>query len=63
MKYFSAGRQMRVRLESESAYRALSEEAVAAQSAGAASLAVLQADLSETKARLASIEKMLREVE
>ena len=62
MKYFSAGRQARLRLDGENAYRALSEAAVAAQSAGAASLAALQADLAETKARLAAIETMLREV-
>lgn len=62
MKYLTAGRQARLRSAGETAYRELSATAVAAQSASAASLAGLQADVSEMKARLAAVEKVLREV-
>jgi Tfp pilus assembly protein PilO len=63
MAYFSAARQMRVRVAGEGACRELAEKAAAVQSAGAASLAAVQTDLSEVKTRLASIEKVLRQVE
>ncbi|HLX17972.1 MAG TPA: hypothetical protein VKS24_22510 [Bradyrhizobium sp.] len=62
MKYFVAGRQARLRLVSEGAYRELAETSAAALSASAASLAAVQTDLAEMKARLSVIEKVLREV-
>lgn len=62
MKYLSAARQAHVRVTSEGAYRDLAEKAAAAQSASAASLAILQADLSEMKTRLGAIETVLKEV-
>jgi hypothetical protein len=49
MKYFSAARQ--------------AQRTADAQSQGAASLSVMQADLSEIKARLAAVEKILKAVE
>jgi hypothetical protein len=63
MKYVSAGRQARLRVTTEGAYRELAQQAIAAQDAGAKSLAAVHGDLSEIKSRIASIEKMLREVE
>lgn len=63
MKYYSAARQAQARVTREDAYRELAAAAVAAQSAGASALSMAQSDLSEIKARLAAIEKVLREVE
>jgi signal transduction histidine kinase len=63
MKYFSAARQVRLRVTTDGAYRELAQQAIAAQDAGARSLALAQGDLSDIKSRLVSIEKMLREVE
>ncbi len=63
MKYFSAGRQARQRLAGEGAYHELAQRAVAAQSAGATSLATVQSDLADVRAKLAAIEQVLRQVE
>jgi hypothetical protein len=63
MKYFSNLSQARVRILEENAYRSLAQKAVAAQSDAAASLAVLQSELSQITARLTGIEKILKEVE
>ena len=63
MKYFSAARQIRIRLTSEDAYRELAEKTAIDQSTSAALLATVQANLSEMKSRLTTIEKVLREVE
>lgn len=62
MKYLSRARQTRIRLENEGGYRELAEKAAAAQSATAASLAAVQADLAEVKTKLVAIDKVLREV-
>ena len=63
MKYFSAARQTQQRLSHEGAYRDLADKAAVAQTAGVAALAKLEGDVAEMKAKLASIEKVLREVE
>ncbi|WP_422365143.1 hypothetical protein [Pelagibius sp.] len=63
MKYFSAAKRARLRAADDGAYRALAEKTSAAQTASAASLASLEADLSDMKTRLAAVEKVLREVE
>ena len=63
MKYFSAARQARLGIASEAAHRDLVEKAIAAQSAAAALLVGIHADVAEVKAKLAAIEKVLREVE
>jgi hypothetical protein len=63
MKYFSAGRQTRMRLVGETVYRELAEKGMAAQAASATSIAAIQADLVEVKTKLVAIEKVLREVE
>jgi Tfp pilus assembly protein PilO len=63
MKYFSNLSQARVRLLEENAYRSLAQKAVAVQSEAAASLALLQSELSEINSRLAAVEKILKAVE
>lgn len=63
MKYFSAGRQARLRFVNEGAYRELAEKAVAVQSASASSLATVKSDLADVRAKLAAIEMVLRQVE
>jgi hypothetical protein len=55
MKYVSDILQARVRLGQDAAYRALAVEVAAAQAASAAALADIQA-------RLAAIEKLLKDV-
>ncbi len=62
MRYASGAWQARLRLADEGRFRSLAERTEAAQAATAASLATAQAELSDVRARLASIEKMLREV-
>jgi hypothetical protein len=56
MKYASSAYQARARAMNDDAYRELAQKAVAAQSESAASL-------SDIKARLASVEKILKAVE
>ena len=63
MKYFSVARRARLRAAGDGAYRELAEKTVAVQSASAASLAGLEADVSDMKARLAAVERVLKEVE
>jgi Tfp pilus assembly protein PilO len=63
MKYFAAIRQARARVLEDNAYRSLAEKAVAVQSEAAASLAVLQSELSQITARLTAVEKILKAVE
>lgn len=62
MKYLLTARQARMRCTDAGAYRQLAEQAAASQSASAAAMAALQADLSEMRARLTAIDKVLREV-
>ncbi len=63
MKYLSAARQAHASTTRENAYRELAAASAAAQSASSAALAAVQADLAEIKARLTSLEKVLKEVE
>ena len=56
MKYVSAVLQARVRLAQDEAYREIAAKAVAAQAETAAALAEIQA-------RLAGVEKILKQVE
>jgi Tfp pilus assembly protein PilO len=62
MKYYSASWAERLRASRETSYRELADRLAGAQTANAASLAAMQADLTEIKAKLASIDKVLREV-
>ena len=63
MKYFAAIQQAKARLDSDDAYRQLAAQATAAQVDNATTLAAINASLADLKTRLASVEKMLREVE
>ena len=63
MKYFSAARQMRSQFANGDGYRELAATAAATQSETAASLATLQAELAEIRARLTSVEKLLKDID
>lgn len=63
MKYFSAARQARLQGAGNDAYRELAERAVAAQEKSAAALSALNEGVAALNARLAHVEKVLKEVE
>jgi signal transduction histidine kinase len=63
MKYFSALFQARARLANDALYRALAEKAVTAQTENQAALAAIRADLAKFAASLATVEKILQQVE
>ena len=63
MKYFTVARQARLQLAGEDDYRDLAERAIKAHEQSATALASLKQSVSEMGARLASIEKVLKEVE
>lgn len=63
MRYYSAVQQARARYAHDEAYRQMAATALAAQSQSAAALASIEATLAELRARLAAIEKVLKEVE
>lgn len=63
IRAYATVQQAKARLGAEEAYRQIAEKAVAAQSETAAALAGLQAALSEVPARLAAVEKILKQVE
>jgi ABC-type phosphate transport system auxiliary subunit len=60
MRYFSAARQAAARLAGDADHRLLATQATVAQAESAASL---KAELAEIRARLTSIEKVLKQVE
>lgn len=63
MKYFSAAFQARTRIFDEASYRALAEKAVAVQAEHQATLSSVRAELSRLAASLATVEKILQQVE
>jgi hypothetical protein len=63
MKYFSALFQARARMANDALYRALAEKAVAAQSENQAVLTAIRSDLTRFASSLASVEKILQQVE
>ena len=63
MRVFGGVRQAQIRAASEGAYRELAAAATSAQTTGAAALVAVQTDLAEIKTRLASVERVLKEVE
>jgi len=63
MKYFTGARTARLRMTSEDAYRDLAARAVKSQEESAAALSSLRGSVSEIEARLARVEKVLKEVE
>ena len=62
MRYVSAVMQARARLAHEDAYRQIAQKSVAAESETAGSLVSIQRALGDFAERLASIEKILKEV-
>ena len=62
MKYVTAARQARLTLTSADRYRELAERAVKAHEESAASLASLKQTIAEIGGRLASVEKVLKDV-
>jgi hypothetical protein len=63
MRYVSAVLQARARLANDDAYRQTAEKAAAAEAETASALTSIQASLAEVRARLTSVEKILKEVE
>lgn len=63
MRHFSAIQQARLRFSHEEAYRVIAEKAVAAHTEAAAALTSMDASLADLKARVSTIEKILKEVE
>jgi len=63
MKYFSALFQARARLANDELYRALAEKAVTAQTENQAALSAIRADLTRFAGSLATVEKILQQVE
>lgn len=62
-KYWSAGRIARLDSRRDAEYRALAEKATAAATANASSLAAVQADIAEIKSTLATVSRLLKEVQ
>ena len=62
MRYYAAVQQARERLAEDNAYQDLAQKAVTAQGQIALTLSTVQSDLSQVAGRLASVEKMLKEV-
>lgn len=63
MRYVSQVVQARARLANDEAYRQLAEKSAASQAAAAAALASIDATLADLKARVAGVEKVLKEVD
>ena len=63
MRYLSVVLQARARLANDEAYRQLAEKTAASQAAAASALVSIDATLSELKARVAGVEKILKEVD
>lgn len=63
MKYWSAARQARARLENDDAYRALAARAAAAQAETAATLADMKTALDDVRHRVQSLEIILKQVD
>lgn len=63
MKYFATIRQAQGRAAQDEAYRKLAERAAQTEAGAAAMLAAIQGSLAGLEARMASIEKILKDVE
>lgn len=63
LKYGSAVYQARARIAADTAYRELAQNAVNAQSQVASSVTAMQAELAQIASRLATVTKILQEVE
>lgn len=62
MKYFSSARQVRAQIAGDNAYRELVERTLKAQEESMASLASIRSSVTQIEGRLASVEKVLRDV-
>lgn len=62
MKYWSDAHQARSKAAATEAYQDLAQKAVTTQGQIALSLSTVQSDLAQIGARLASVEKVLKEV-
>ncbi len=62
-RYYATVQQARARLANDDAYRQLAESAQAAQSRIATSLAAMEANLSDLRARMAAVETILKAVD
>ncbi|MCI3134745.1 hypothetical protein [Phenylobacterium aquaticum] len=63
MRAYASIQQAKARSGAEEAYRQIAEKAIAAQSETAAALAGLKTALADVPARLAAVEKILKQVE
>ena len=63
MRSYSAYMQAKARFEHGEAYRQMAEKAVSLQAENATTLSAIQTSLADIKGRLASVEKILKEVE
>ncbi len=63
VRYYAKIQQARARLANDDAYRQLAQSASAAQSQIAATLAAMEANLSEVRTRMAAMEAILKAVE
>lgn len=63
MRYASAVQQAKARLAEDGAYRRIAETAAAAQADTAAALSSIQTAMSDVMTRLASVERVLKDVE
>ena len=62
MRYFASVTETRARLAEDNAYRLIAERAVATQAETATALDSMSATLLDVRTRLASVEKMLKDV-
>jgi hypothetical protein len=63
MKYFSAIFQARARMANDALYQALAEKAVTVQAENQAALAAIRADLTRFGSSLATVERILQQVD
>ncbi len=63
VRYYALVQRAKAQLASDDAYRRLAESASAAQSRIAASLAAIDASLSDVRTRMAAVETILKAVE
>ena len=63
VRYYAITQQAKARLANDDAYRQLAESSSAAQSRISTSLAAVEADLSDVRARMAAVETILKAVE
>jgi uncharacterized membrane protein len=63
MRYLSKVQQAKVRIANDDAYRKIAEQAVSTQSETATALAAIQGAMTDVRARLTAVEKILKDVE